>query len=50
MLLEHFFHFRGFGDKYISYTVAVDVNSLMELILKGFLFSASYMIDILEKR
>lgn len=33
MLLEHFFHFLGFGDEYISYTVVVDVNSLMPLII-----------------
>ena len=33
MLLEHFFYFFGFGDKYISYTVVVDVNSLMPLIV-----------------
>ena len=31
MLLEHFFDFFGFGDKYISYTVVVDVDSLMPL-------------------
>ena len=31
MLLEHFFHFFGFGDKYISNAVVVDVDSLMPL-------------------
>ena len=31
MLLEHFFRFLGLGDKHISYTMVVDVNSLMPL-------------------
>ena len=33
MLLEHFFHFLGFGYEYISYAVVVDVNSLMPLLV-----------------
>lgn len=33
MLLEHFFCLFGFEDKYLSYAVIADVNSLMPLLL-----------------